>query len=170
MGFLDDAKKKLEDAVDKHGEKISDGLDKVGGMVDKKTGGKYTDNITSGVGRAKTSLDGLDGKRDDFPRSNASSSTPGGDPSEGDQPTGPTGPSDPSEPTDPSEPAAPTGPMGSGVPGGGGHRPETDPSNPAGSGGDENGDPEPVPTDPAPVPPEPGADPAEDRRSAGGAA
>jgi hypothetical protein len=62
--------------------------------------------------------------------------------------------------------------MGSGVPGGGGHRPETDPRSPAGSVGVADADPEPVPTDPAPVPPEPGADPAEgdDRLSTGGPA
>jgi hypothetical protein len=95
VGFLDDAKNKLEDAVD--GQR-DDGAD----------------NPTSGSPNLAT----------------------GGDPSEGDQPTGPTGPDDPTEPTDPSEPAAPTGPTGTGVPGGGGHRPETDPDDADGSGSD----------------------------------
>jgi hypothetical protein len=136
MGFLDEAKKKLTDAVDKHGDKIGDGLDRAGGMIDKRTGGKHSAKISAGVDRAKTSLDGLDGRRDDIPSTRASHSEPGGDPGEGDQPTGPTGPDDPSKPTDPSEPAAPTGPMGSGVPGGGGHRPETDPDAAGGAGSD----------------------------------
>ena len=65
MGFLDDAKKKLGDAVDKHGDKISDGLDKAGNAVDEKTGGKHRDKIDTGVGKAKGALDDLDGKRDD---------------------------------------------------------------------------------------------------------
>jgi hypothetical protein len=95
VGFLDDAKDRLEDAMDGQGD------------------------------------DGGD---------NPSSSSPdpdaGGDPKEGGQPTGPTGPADPTEPTDPSEPAAPTGPTGTGVPGGGGHRPETDPDDADASGSD----------------------------------
>src|ERR1700712_3278558 len=169
MGFLNDARKKLEDAVDKHGDKIGQGLDKAAAMVDKKTDGKYAEKISSGLGKAKVALDDLDGKKDDIPTSStpAPPADPDNDPS---HPTGPTGPADPTEPTDPSEPTAPTGPMGSGVPGGGANRPEADPSSPAGSGGGENADQEPVPTDPAPVPPEPGADPAEDRLSAGGQA
>lgn len=66
MGFLDDAKSKLKGAVDKHGDKIADGLEKTGGLIDKKTGGKYSDKITKGVGKAKDALDGLDGKDDDI--------------------------------------------------------------------------------------------------------
>lgn len=67
MGFLDDAKKKLEDAVDKHGDKISEGLDKAAGVVDDKTKGKYSDKINQGVEKAKDGLDKLDGKNDDLP-------------------------------------------------------------------------------------------------------
>ncbi|MEO7943590.1 MAG: antitoxin, partial [Marmoricola sp.] len=63
---LDDAKKKLGDAVDKHGDKISDGLDKAGHAIDEKTGGKYRDKINTGVSKTKDALDGLDGKRDDL--------------------------------------------------------------------------------------------------------
>ncbi len=66
MGFLDDAKKKLSDAVDSHGDKISDGLDKAAAVVDDKTGGKYTDKIEGGVSKAKAALDDLDGESDDF--------------------------------------------------------------------------------------------------------
>ncbi|MCX6397232.1 MAG: antitoxin [Propionibacteriales bacterium] len=66
MGFLDDAKSKLTAAVDKHGDKISDGLDKAGALADKKTGGKYGDKIATGIDKAKGALDGLDGKDDDI--------------------------------------------------------------------------------------------------------
>jgi len=67
MGLLDNAKKKLTDAVDAHGEKIASGLDKAGEFVDKKTGGKYTEKIDGGLGKAKDALDKLDGKNDDIP-------------------------------------------------------------------------------------------------------
>jgi len=72
MGFLDDAKKKLTAAVDKHGDKISGGIDKAASAADKKTGGKYADKIAMGKDKAKTALDNLDKKngtdrRDDTP-------------------------------------------------------------------------------------------------------
>jgi hypothetical protein len=66
MGFLDDAKKKLTKAVDQHGDKINDGLDKAAGAIDKKTGGKHTDKIRQGVEKTKGALDGLDGRNDDL--------------------------------------------------------------------------------------------------------
>ena len=69
MGFLDDAKKKLGDAVDKHGDKVGEGLDKAGNLIDEKTGGKHSDKIASGVDKAKGALDDLDGQRDDIPGS-----------------------------------------------------------------------------------------------------
>jgi len=36
-----------------HGDKVDQGLDKAGQMVDEKTGHKYTDQINTGVGKAK---------------------------------------------------------------------------------------------------------------------
>lgn len=66
MGFLSDAKARLTKAVDSNGDKIAGGLDKAGQLVDKKTGGKYSDKIKAGVDKAKDSLDGLDGKNDDI--------------------------------------------------------------------------------------------------------
>jgi hypothetical protein len=59
MGFLSDAKAKLTKAVDSQGDKIGDGLEKAGDLVDKKTGHKYVD-------KAKDALDKLDGKDDDI--------------------------------------------------------------------------------------------------------
>ena len=67
MGLLDDAKKKLGDAVDQHGGKISDGIDKAAKAVDDRTGGKHHDKIANATGRAKDALDKLDGRNDDLP-------------------------------------------------------------------------------------------------------
>ena len=64
MGFLDDAKAKLTDAIDKNGDKIGGALDKVADLADKKTGGKHSDKIDSGVEKVKDALDDLDGKKD----------------------------------------------------------------------------------------------------------
>ena len=66
MGFLSDVKSKLTRAVDSQGEKIGDGLDKAAGLADKKTDGKYSDKIETGVDKAKDALDRLDGKDDDI--------------------------------------------------------------------------------------------------------
>ena len=76
MGFLDKAKKQLTDAVDKHGDKIGDGLDKVAAEADKRTGGKHTDKIEQGVAKAKDGLDKLDGKNDDMPPDNPPTTYP----------------------------------------------------------------------------------------------
>jgi len=66
MGFLDKLRGKASDAVDKHGEKIRDGIDKAAHLADDKTGGKHTDKINSGADKAKDALDKLDGKDDDI--------------------------------------------------------------------------------------------------------
>jgi hypothetical protein len=63
---LDEAKKRLGDAVDKHGDKIGEGLDKAAKLADEKTKGKYSDKIDTGLGKAKNALDGMDGKNDDI--------------------------------------------------------------------------------------------------------
>ena len=66
MSFLDKAKDAVEKAVDSQGDKIGEGLEKAGSLVDEKTGGTYTDKIDQGVDRAKDGLDSLDGKDDDI--------------------------------------------------------------------------------------------------------
>jgi len=66
MGFLQDMKNKLTGAVDDHGDKISDGLDKAADTVNDKTGGKFEDKIDTGVDKAKDALDKLDGQDDDL--------------------------------------------------------------------------------------------------------
>lgn len=59
MGFLDDAKDKLEKVVDDHGDKIREGLDKAESVIDEKTKGKYSDKIQTGTGKAKDAMDRL---------------------------------------------------------------------------------------------------------------
>lgn len=66
MGFLDDAKAKLAEAVDSHGDTIAAGIDRAGDLIDEKTGGKYAEHIESGKDRAADALDSLDGKDDDI--------------------------------------------------------------------------------------------------------
>jgi hypothetical protein len=66
MGFLDKLRGKASGAVDKHGDKIADGIDKAADVADRKTGGKHTAKIDSGAEKAKDALDKLDGKDDDI--------------------------------------------------------------------------------------------------------
>ncbi|MDG4807457.1 antitoxin [Micromonospora sp. WMMD1120] len=47
--FMDKAK----DFADKHDKQVDQGLDKAGDMADKRTGGKYSDNIDKGVDQAQ---------------------------------------------------------------------------------------------------------------------
>ena len=64
MGLLDDARKKLTKAVDQHGDKIADGIDKAAKKIDDKTDGKHADKLATGAAKAKDALDKLDGKND----------------------------------------------------------------------------------------------------------
>ncbi len=49
MGLFDKAK----EMADKHADKVEDALDKVADVVDDKTGGKYSEQIATGVEKAK---------------------------------------------------------------------------------------------------------------------
>jgi hypothetical protein len=73
MGFLDKAKQQLTKAVDQHGDKIAEGMDKAADAIDKKTGGKHQDKIQQGRVKAQEALDKLDGKDDDFPKGSSGS-------------------------------------------------------------------------------------------------
>ena len=64
MGFLDKAKGLLTKAVDDHGDKIADGLDKAADVADQKTGGKHHGTIDGASDQARNALDKLDGKDD----------------------------------------------------------------------------------------------------------
>lgn len=62
MSIFDKLKKQATEVVDKHGDKISQGLDKAAHTVDEKTGHKHKDKIDKGVSKAKGAMDKLDGK------------------------------------------------------------------------------------------------------------
>jgi len=64
MGFLDKLKRKATQAVDQHGDKISQGIDKAAATADRKTGGKHADKIAKGRSQAKSALEKLDKKND----------------------------------------------------------------------------------------------------------
>ena len=66
MGMFDNLKGKAEDLVNNHGDKVGEGLDKLGDIVDQKTGGQHSDKIDQGVEQAKQRLDALDGQDDDI--------------------------------------------------------------------------------------------------------
>ena len=67
MGFLDNVRKQAEKAVDQHGDKIAQGIDKAGSRANEKTGGKHADKIDKATGKARDALDSLDGRNDDIP-------------------------------------------------------------------------------------------------------
>lgn len=64
MTFFDKARDALKGAMDKHGDKVSDGIDKAAAAIDDKTGGKHADKLATGAEKAKEALDKLDGKND----------------------------------------------------------------------------------------------------------
>ena len=64
MGFLDNLRAKATRAVDQHGDKIAQGIDRAAEAADRKTGGKHADKIAKGRAQAKGALDKLDGKSD----------------------------------------------------------------------------------------------------------
>ncbi|BBB00678.1 hypothetical protein RVR_7769 [Actinacidiphila reveromycinica] len=72
MSFMDSLKGKIGMSKDKaaglarqHGDKIGQGLDKAAHTVDSKTGGKYSSQINSGVGKAKDAVKGYGEKGQD---------------------------------------------------------------------------------------------------------
>ena len=74
MGFLDklrgkatEAKEKVAEAVDQHGPKIGEAVDKAKEFVDEKTGGRFGDKDDAAAEQAKDALDDLDGRNDDIP-------------------------------------------------------------------------------------------------------
>lgn len=60
----EELKGKVADAVDEHGPRIGQGIDKAAGFVDEKTGHKYSDKIDKATGLVKGGLDKIDGKSD----------------------------------------------------------------------------------------------------------
>ncbi|WP_433167014.1 antitoxin [Kribbella sp. CA-247076] len=66
MGMFDSMKDKATDAVDEHGDKVDQGMDKAGDFANEKTGGEHGDKIDQGTDFAKDRLDNLDGQDDDI--------------------------------------------------------------------------------------------------------
>jgi hypothetical protein len=50
---LDKLKDKAEEIAEDHGDKIADGLEKAGDLVDEKTGGKHGEQIDTAVDKAQ---------------------------------------------------------------------------------------------------------------------
>jgi uncharacterized protein YjbJ (UPF0337 family) len=90
MGLLDNVKARLGPAKDKvsglarqHGDTIDRGLGKVARTVDERTGGKYSDRIQKGTGKARDAVDRLARKDHD---GGAPGTAPGGPPPSGPPP------------------------------------------------------------------------------------
>ncbi|MEU7371204.1 antitoxin [Streptomyces hygroscopicus] len=56
---LKNLKEKAEEIAESHGDKISDGLERVGDFIDDKTDGKYGDKIDTGVDKAQDFVERL---------------------------------------------------------------------------------------------------------------
>ncbi len=76
MGFLDKARAKATEAVDKHGDKIQQGLNKAGDMADKRTQGRHTDKITKAKSKAAEAMVKLNKKDDGRPPSDGGAVPP----------------------------------------------------------------------------------------------
>jgi hypothetical protein len=50
---LNELRDKAEDIAEKHGDKIVDGLEKAGDLIDDKTNNKYSEKIDTGVDKAQ---------------------------------------------------------------------------------------------------------------------
>lgn len=75
MSFLDKLRGKAKGLAEEHGDKVGDGLDKAADFVDKKTHGKYSEKIDSGVEKVKDGIDKFAGKDEDGPSSGPSGSS-----------------------------------------------------------------------------------------------
>ena len=61
---LDKLKDKAEEIAEDHGDKISDGLEKAGELLDEKTDGRHGEQIDTAVDKAQELLDRLAGNAD----------------------------------------------------------------------------------------------------------
>ncbi|KLL09852.1 MULTISPECIES: antitoxin [Protofrankia] len=50
---LQDIREKAEKIAETHGNKIAEGLEKAGDLIDEKTGGKHGEKIDTGVDKAQ---------------------------------------------------------------------------------------------------------------------
>ncbi|MFG2778850.1 antitoxin [Streptomyces prunicolor] len=56
---LDKLKDKAEEIAEDHGDKITDGLEKAGDLIDEKTDGKHSEQIDTGVDKAQRLVERL---------------------------------------------------------------------------------------------------------------
>ncbi|MGW3210214.1 antitoxin [Streptomyces sp. NPDC001135] len=56
---LKNLKDKAEDIAEAHGDKIAEGLEKAGDLIDDKTGGKHSDTIDTAVDKAQDLVEKL---------------------------------------------------------------------------------------------------------------
>src|SRR4051812_30729122 len=88
--WFDEGKAKLQDTVATHADSIKGGIDKASSVVGDKTGGKYSDKVTTAQEKGKGLVDGLaGGKPSDV--SGATDGADGGGPA-GDRPAEPGAP------------------------------------------------------------------------------
>ena len=65
MSKLDELKNKAKDMVAENRDRIEDGLEKAGDMINQRTGGKHEDKIDKGLEKAKQGLDRAEGRQDE---------------------------------------------------------------------------------------------------------
>ncbi|MEV5876384.1 antitoxin [Streptomyces sp. NPDC052101] len=56
---LKNLKDKAEDIAEEHGDKIAEGLEKAGDLIDDRTGGKHSDTIDKAVDKAQDLVEKL---------------------------------------------------------------------------------------------------------------
>ncbi|GAA3884003.1 antitoxin [Streptomyces sedi] len=59
FGAFKNLKGKAAEIAGQHGDKIADGVEKVGDFVDNKTGGKHSDKIDSAVDKTQDAVEKL---------------------------------------------------------------------------------------------------------------
>ena len=59
LGDLGKLKDKAEEIAEEHGDKIADGLEKAGDLVDEKTDGKHSEQIDTAVDKAQDLVERL---------------------------------------------------------------------------------------------------------------
>ncbi|MEW1826577.1 antitoxin [Streptomyces sp. NPDC088196] len=59
LGDLGKLKDKAEEIAEDHGDKIADGLEKAGDLIDEKTDGKHSEQIDTAVDKAQRLVERL---------------------------------------------------------------------------------------------------------------
>ena len=67
MGIFDKVKAKAKDALAKHPDKVGQGIDKLADNIDKRTGGKYSEQIDRGADEVRDRAADFGRQQDDPP-------------------------------------------------------------------------------------------------------